>query len=96
MAPALAPGDYLIVDARAYAIRAPAPGEIVIARDPRAPARALVKRVAALDPGGGVVLLGDNREESSDSRVFGALPLSELRGRALWRYWPPSRFGPIR
>ena len=96
MAPALAPGDYLVVDSRAYARRAPAPGEIVIARDPRAPARVLIKRVAALDAGGGVLLLGDNQDQSADSRAFGAVARSAIRGRALWRYWPPARFGPVR
>ena len=96
MAPALEAGDYVVVDSRAYARRAPAPGEVALARDPREPSRTLVKRVAALAPGGGVELLGDNRAESTDSRAFGPVPASELRGRIIWRYWPPARFGPVR
>jgi signal peptidase I len=31
--------------------------------------------------------LGDNRDESQDSRVFGPVPRSTLRGRALLVYW---------
>jgi signal peptidase I len=31
--------------------------------------------------------LGDNRDESQDSRVFGAVPRSTVRGRALVVYW---------
>ena len=34
-----------------------------------------------------VFCLGDNRDESQDSRVFGAVPRSTLRGRALLVYW---------
>lgn len=96
MAPALAPGDYVVADRRAYARRAPAPGDIALARDPREPSRTIVKRVAALTPEGDAVLLGDNRAESTDSRAFGPVPASELRGRIVWRYWPPARFGPVR
>ncbi len=96
MAPALAPGDYVVVDARAYARRAPSPGDVALARDPREPSRTIVKRVAALTPEGDAVLLGDNRAESADSRAFGPVPASGLRGRIVWRYWPPARFGPVR
>ncbi len=34
-----------------------------------------------------VFCLGDNRDESQDSRVFGAVGRSTLRGRALLVYW---------
>ncbi len=94
MTPALAPGDCLVVDRRAYVRRAPAPGEVVVARDPRDAAREIVKRVAA-SAAGGVELLGDNAAASSDSRVFGPVPRGAIAGRAVWRYWPPARFGPV-
>lgn len=96
MVPALAPGDYVVVDARAYTRRPPAPGEVVLARDPREPSRVIAKRIAALTPEGGVVLLGDNRAGSTDSRSFGPVSRGELTGRVLWRYWPLARFGPVR
>jgi signal peptidase I len=44
---------------------------------------------------GEVWLMGDNRPESGDSRFFGARPVSTVRGRAFWTYWPPSRFGDL-
>ena len=91
MVPTLEPGDRLIVEARSYRKRSPLPGEIVLAADPRAPHRELVKRVAALE-GGAVTILGDN-PDSTDSRTFGLVPASSVRWRVLFRYWPPRRIG---
>ena len=42
-------------------------------------------------PEGAVFLLGDNYLASNDSRFFGPLPTSELKGRAYKIYWPPGR-----
>jgi len=36
-------------------------------------------------------VLGDNRNRSYDSHVWGALPRSYLRGKALLIFWPPQR-----
>jgi signal peptidase I len=43
-----------------------------------------------------LMVLGDNRNASLDSHVWGPLPRSRLIGTAVWRYWPLQRFGPIR
>lgn len=45
---------------------------------------------------GQVWLMGDNRPNSGDARFFGPQPVSKVRGRAFWTYWPPSRFGALR
>jgi signal peptidase I len=38
-------------------------------------------------------MMGDNRDNSSDSRYFGPVPLENLRGTPLIRYWPLDRAG---
>ncbi len=46
-------------------------------------------------PAGEVLVLGDNRNASLDSHLWGPLPESDLIGTAIWRYWPLARFGPV-
>jgi len=38
-------------------------------------------------------VLGDNRDESSDSSVWGTVPRKNFIGKTWLRYWPLSRFG---
>jgi signal peptidase I len=40
-----------------------------------------------------VFLLADDRISTSDSRTWGPIPVSNIRGRALFRYWPLTRLG---
>ena len=41
-------------------------------------------------------VMGDNRNASLDSHLWGPLPEADVIGTAILRYWPFSRFGPIR
>ncbi|KZR87417.1 Signal peptidase I P [Synechococcus sp. MIT S9509] len=41
-------------------------------------------------------VMGDNRNASLDSHLWGPLPQADVIGTAILRYWPLSRFGPIR
>ncbi len=40
-------------------------------------------------------VMGDNRNESSDSRVFGPVEVDDVVGRAVVRIWPVDRLGQL-
>lgn len=42
---------------------------------------------------GCIWVMGDNRTNSSDSRWFGEVPIENVNGIALFRYWPLNRIG---
>lgn len=46
-------------------------------------------------PNDSVFVLGDNRENSLDSRGLGLIDYSQIKGKALLRFWPMDRIGKI-
>jgi signal peptidase I len=64
-------------------------------QDARVAARFQVYRQGWYVPEGRRMPLGDNRDNSRDGRFFGPVPLRDILGRAMFRYWPPGRFGAI-
>jgi phage repressor protein C with HTH and peptisase S24 domain len=87
MVPALYHGDALLVR-RGGPVRA---GDLVVAVFPGRPDLLVVKR-AVRPVDGGWWLESDNPAVADDSRRYGP---AAVRGRAVFRYWPPSRFGPV-
>lgn len=39
------------------------------------------------------LVLGDNRENSADSRFFGPIGKDRILGKAVFKFWPPSAMG---
>src|SRR5436190_2239570 len=74
-------------------------GDIIVFRYPLQPDTDFVKRVIGLP--GDVIEVGDNRDRSSDSRYWGTVPRSMIKGRAFMVYWsfkgnpPPPDAPPI-
>jgi hypothetical protein len=104
MEPALREGDRLIVAPAGprgllgFRGRPPIGSVVIVEREGRLD----IKRVAS-EPRGvqhagaalGLWLLGDHANASTDSRSSGPVPLSALRGRAIWRSGPAGRRGRI-
>ena len=72
MSPTYEPGDLLLGWRGPFR---PRPRQVVVARQGSRP---IIKRVAAVGPGGCLTLRGDNAAASTDSRHFGDLPRTQL------------------
>ncbi|MCX7746523.1 MAG: signal peptidase I [Clostridia bacterium] len=47
-------------------------------------------------PANKLIALGDNREESKDSREIGYIDIKQIKGKAVFRVWPLSDFGSLK
>jgi len=78
MFPALKDGELVLINPHA-SIRI---GDIVLARHPFKQSVRIIKRVAEILDNERYILLGDNLDESSDSRQFGAIAAKDILGKA--------------
>ncbi|XP_014274432.1 mitochondrial inner membrane protease subunit 1 [Halyomorpha halys] len=101
MEPTLHHNDIVISDHCFRKFRGIRYGDVVVAKSVSDPKLLVCKRVMAqegdvvlyynryvLVPTGHVWLLGDNRDNSSDSRDYGPVPVALIRGRVVCRIWP--------
>jgi signal peptidase I len=44
-------------------------------------------------PAGELIVMGDHRDQSVDSRAFGPVPIENVIGRAVLRFWPLDSLG---
>jgi signal peptidase I len=101
MEPGVHQGDRILADKTAYHRMAPKKGDVVIFVYPDDRSKKFIKRIEALPgevvtyadgtkapvPHGHVYVLGDNRENSIDSRQFGFIPLRDIVGKARQVYF---------
>lgn len=106
MEPTYHDGDYLIVDEISYRVSEPQKDDVIIFRYPKNPKVFFIKRIIAL-PNEEIILdgkeiklkndeyfvLGDNRDASSDSRIWGPVPKKMIIGRSIVRLWPLNKIG---
>ncbi len=81
MNPTLKDGETVLVD-RAAKIEI---GDIVIAKHPVEQNSEIVKRVERINERGDYFLIGDNLEDSNDSRHFGAVTREYIKGKVVAR-----------
>ena len=107
MEPAVLPGDRILADKTAYRRMAPKKGNIIVFVYPDDRSKQFIKRIEALPgdtipspdgtkltvPHGFVYVLGDNRENSHDSRHFGLVPLRDVIAKARQVYYSSGKDG---
>ncbi|MGM0598704.1 MAG: signal peptidase I [Candidatus Rifleibacteriota bacterium] len=82
-------GDHIVIKDGIVYVNGTALREPYIAEPP-------VTDYETMVPEGTVFCLGDNRNNSADSRYWGPMPLDNLKGQAIFAYLPTNRIHPIR
>ena len=77
MLPTLKDGDIVIIKA----VINPVENNIVLANHPYKQSVKIIKRISKIDENGNCFLLGDNPDESTDSRTFGAISSKNILGK---------------
>jgi nickel-type superoxide dismutase maturation protease len=82
MNPTLKDGEVVLVDRDAARIEV---GDIVVAKQPIEQDTEVVKRVSRINEQGNYFLLGDNLDDSIDSRHYGAVTREYIKGKVVAR-----------
>ncbi|KAF5301443.1 hypothetical protein FQA39_LY02172 [Lamprigera yunnana] len=104
MEPAVYSDDVVFIEHITPRLKSINKGDVIIAKCPTNPKQYICKRIVGLPgekmkvgfakyeivPRGHVWLEGDNKDNSSDSRMYGPVPLGLIRSRALFIIWPFS------
>lgn len=107
MEPVAQKGDFVIVDKTAYSHVSPLKNDVVIHIYPDDRSKLYIKRIIGLPgetirledgrdlpvPHGSVFVMGDNRDNSLDSRTFGPVPLVDVLGKARQIYFSLGETG---
>lgn len=81
MNPTLKDGEIVLVDREAEI----EVGDIVVAKHPFEQNNEVVKRVASINERGHYFLIGDNLDDSEDSRHYGAVTRDYIKGKVVAR-----------
>lgn len=81
MSPTLNNGEIILLDPHASL----EVGDLALADHPYRSSVRIIKRIASIEPGGLVSLIGDNAPESTDSRTFGLVSIKSIKGRVVCR-----------
>ncbi len=82
------PGDEVVISHQQVKVNGRLLEEPYIASPPRYESSWMV-------PEGALFVLGDNRNNSSDSHSWGTVPLRNVVGKAVIVYWPPADWGMV-
>lgn len=82
MNPTIADGEVVLVDKNATDYKV---GDIVLAQHPLQLDLQIVKRIQSINDKGHYFLIGDNPEDSEDSRHYGAVTLEYIKGKVIAR-----------
>lgn len=80
------PGDKVVISNKQVMVNGQVLDEPYIAAQPIYQGNWIV-------PEDSLFVLGDNRNNSSDSHNWGMVPLSNVVGKAFFIYWPPTEWG---